>query len=92
MQLFASNYPKDKRFSKTNWTCRCGAKEESEVHLINEECLVYEDLRLKYPNLEDDDQKTSFFSDVLERREKLEEEDMRRTQDTLVAGDTTDSS
>ena len=54
--------------------------------------MVYEDLRLKYPNLEDDDQKTSFFSDVLERREKLEEEDMRRTQDTLVAGDTTDSS
>ena len=91
MHLFASNYPKDNRFYKTDWTCRCGTNKESESHLMNEVCLAYEDLRLKYTNLEDDDQRTSFFSDVLERRGRLEEGE-RRTQDTLVAGNTTDSS
>ena len=89
MHLFAGNYAKDYRFKKTNWLCRCG-KSESETHILEEKCPIYEHLRLKHPNLDDDKQRTDYFTAVLELRSQLEDKD-RRTQDTLVAGLATDS-
>ena len=44
------------------------------------QCQIYEDLRGQFSNLEDDTQLVNFFSAVLDRRGRLEEED-RRTED-----------
>ena len=52
---------------------------------------MYGDLKDKYPNLDDDNQLAMFFSTVLERRTKLEEQE-KRTEDALVEGISTDSS
>ena len=88
MQPFAGNYPNDRRFKKNNFMCKCKTKKEEESHLLSGECTVYGDLRRTYGDLSEDKQLVNFFSAVLERRERLEE----RTEDSLVAGDTTDSS
>ena len=68
MTEFAENFSKDKRFLRTNWLCRCGNERESEDH-ITKECLIYDDIRKEYEDLNDDSQLASFFSRVLERRE-----------------------
>ena len=60
MSEFADNFSKDKRFMRTNWLCRCGDQRESESHIL-EECLVYEDIRNEYENINDDTQLASFF-------------------------------
>ena len=91
MLQFASNYPKDRKFLKSNWLCRCKKEIESETHLRSGQCEVYGDLKDKYPNLDDDNQLAMFFSTVLERRTKLEEQE-KRTEDALVEGISTDSS
>ena len=49
------------------------------------QCTVYEDLRAKYLDLEEDKQLTKFFLAVLERRGRLEDKD-KRTEDALVVG------
>ena len=64
---------------------------ESKTHLRSGQCEVYGDLKDKYPNLDDDNQLAMFFSTVLERRTKLEEQE-KRTEDALVEGISTDSS
>ena len=91
MQPFAGNYPKDKRFMKTNGLCRCMLHKEEETHLTKGQCTVYEDLRANYTDLEDDKQLTKFFSAVLERRSRLEDKDAEDRQ-RPGGGDTTDSS
>ena len=91
MLPFASNYPKDRKFSKSNWLCRCTKENESESHLKSGQCEVYGDLKDKYTNLDDDNQLAMFFEDVLERRTTLEE-DEKRTEDARVEGISTYSS
>ena len=46
---------------------------ESESHLGKSECLVYEDTRNDYENLNDDTQLASFFTKVLERRDLIDD-------------------
>ena len=87
MHQFAANYPKDKRFARSNWMCRCKTEKEEETHLRSGKCAIYGDLKDKYPNLEDDNQLAKFFSSVLDRRTRLEEQD-KQTTDALVVGTT----
>ena len=72
MSEFAGNFSHDNRFSRTNWLCRCKATKE--VHLIEGKCQIYSSIRAKYANLENEDDLVAFFSDVLEERERLDEE------------------
>ena len=87
MQPFAGNFPGDKRFSKSNHRCRCSEEKEGETHLLTGNCPIYGDLRKKHSNLESDLDLLAFFSAVLARRERLEEEERR----PLVAGGAADS-
>jgi hypothetical protein len=87
MQPFGGNYSKDKRFSKTEWMCRCAEDREEESHLLSGNCSVYGDLREKYNDLESDENLVKFFSEVLARRESLEEAE--REERGLAAGRTT---
>ena len=75
MQPFAGNYSKDKRFMKSNWLCKCGQEREEENHLISGSCDVYGDIRNNYGHLDNDEDLVKFFSEVLERRDTLLEED-----------------
>ena len=84
MQPFAGNYPNDGRFLKTNGLCRCRLKKEDEIHLVKGKCTVYQDLRTKYPDLEDDYQLTKYFEAVLERRGTLEDKDKRKEESRVV--------
>ena len=52
---------------------------------------MYKELRQTFSEVEENIQRTKFFTAVLEMRGRLEEQD-KRTQDTLVVGDTSDSS
>ena len=74
---FAGNFSHDKRFSKTNWLCRCGLK-ENEAHLTAGTCPIYDDIWQGRGNLKNDEDLVKFFSAVLERRsllDRLEEEE-----------------
>ena len=75
---FAGNYSHDKRFSRTEWLCRCGRAKEEEQHLLSGNCEVYVEIRAAYPNFNDDEQLVNFFNEVLAMRDKLEEEDKTR--------------
>ena len=68
---FAGNFSKDKRFAKSNWLCRCGEK-ENESHIKDGTCPIYSDIRIKYGDLDNDEDLVTFFSEVLDRRSKLE--------------------
>ena len=73
MLPFAGNYSKDKRFSKTDWRCRCNDKIEDEKHIL-EECHLYKDIREKYESqLEEDEKLKEFFKDILKRRDEIDE-------------------
>ena len=73
MLPFAGNYSKDKRFSKTDWRCRCNNKIEDEKHIL-EECHLYKDIREKYESqLEEDEKLKDFFKDILKRRDEIDE-------------------
>ena len=88
MSEFADNFSKDKRFMRTNWLCRCGDQRESESHIL-EECLVYEDIRNEYENINDDTQLASFLAKVLERRDLIDDLDEGESEvNTMVAGAT----
>ena len=93
MLPFAGNYGKDRRFSHTEWLCRCGEERELESHLLAGGCKVYGGIRRKYGDLEDDEDLVEFFKEVLEKREELETNngDARglEGQDTLVVGTNT---
>ena len=75
---FAGNYSRDKRFARTEWLCRCGFAKEEEQHLLSGNCEVYGEIRAGYSNFNDDEQLVKFFNEVLDMRDKLEEEDKTR--------------
>jgi len=75
MQNFAGNFSKDKRFAKSNWMCKCKSSIENETHIIEGNCETYSQIRNKYRDLETEDNLVAFFSEVLEERERLEEEE-----------------
>ena len=75
MNPFAGNFSNDYRFSRTNWLCRCLESKEDENHLISGNCEVYKDIRTKYENLENLEDLLNFFNEVLERRDKLDDEE-----------------
>ena len=80
LQAFAGNYSHDKRFSKTQWKCRCENSIESEVHLLEGQCPVYGNLRDKYDDLENDENLIKLFNEILAMRKTLEEEEMEREE------------
>jgi hypothetical protein len=73
MLALAGNFSRDNRFRKTGWLCRCGGREKEEH--IRSHCVIYEDIRNKYGDLDDDDKLVSFFEEVLQRRDALEEQE-----------------
>ena len=73
MLALAGNFSQDKRFIRTGWLCRCGAREKQEH--IRSHCKLYQDIREKYDNLDDDEKLVSFFMEVLKRRDALEEKE-----------------
>ena len=73
MLPFAGNYSHDNRFLLTNWMCKCERSKESESHLLSGNCIIYGDINVKYTDLKEDIQLVKFFSEVLERRDKLNE-------------------
>ena len=74
MQPFAGNFKHCKKFQGSEWKCKCGLALEEEAHLVGGNCPVYGDLRADYPDLGSDEQLLGFFTAVLERRGRLEEE------------------
>ena len=71
---FAGNYTKNNKFKSSNWMCKCGQEKEQESHIIEGKCEAYKDIRANYDTLEDDENLLAYFKEVIERREKLEEE------------------
>ena len=68
MLPIAGNFSKDNRFKRTGWLCLCGEREEQE-HIMKQ-CKKYEDIRKKYG-----DSLVRFFREVLERRDRVREEE-----------------
>ena len=97
MLPFAGNFGRDRKFSHSEWLCKCKEEKELESHLLAGKCKIYGEIREKYGDLEDDDDLVEFFNEVLERREELEEsqelevETTRGLEDeeTLVVGQNT---
>ena len=84
---FAGNYENDKKFSRTNWLCRCGEKEK-EAHLTSGNCPIYDDIWEKRGDLENNEDLVKFFSAVLERRDLLDRlEEEERDAPSLGDGD-----
>ena len=54
--------------------CKCNKEMEKESHIIEGKCEAYKDLRANFESLDDDENLLAYFKEVLERREKLEEE------------------
>ena len=75
LQNFAGNYSNDKRFSRTDWLCKCRESREDEAHLMSGQCKVYGDLTEKYSDFTDDSL-IQFFSEVLARRDRLDKEQL----------------
>ena len=81
MLPFAGNYTKDKRFSRSDWLCKCREAKEEESHLLSGNCEVYGEIRQKYSNLDDDKQLVNFFNEVLARRDELDEEENNKKRE-----------
>ena len=79
MLAIAGNFSKDRRFKRTNWLCRCGQREEQE-HLLRH-CLVYDDIRARYHNLDNDDNLVPFFQEVLKKRDRIIEEEKKDNEE-----------
>ena len=75
MMPFAGNFTHDRRFSKTEWLCKCRQIKEVEGHLTSGKCPVYGDIRERYTDLKNDDDLVHFFQEVLDRREMLDKEE-----------------
>ena len=73
MLPLAGNFSRDNRFRKTGWLCRCGNREKQE-HIISH-CVIYEDIRKKYGDMDNDEKLVGFFEEVLQRRDELEEQE-----------------
>ena len=86
LQDFASNYFHSKKFSKTDWMCRCKKEVEEEGHIVSGQCEVYGDLRSQFGNLQEDKNLINYFQAVLDRRDSLKEEDRRQQSSTAAVG------
>jgi hypothetical protein len=86
LQEFAGNYSHNKKFSKTNWMCRCLKEVEKEGHIVSGQCEVYGDLRSQFGDLQEDKNLVQYFQAVLDRRDSLEEEDRRQRSSTAAVG------
>ena len=75
MHRFAGNFTHDRSFARTEWLCRCGNAKEEESHLLSGNCGIYGDIREKYETDIKDDDLVMFFTEVLDRRDQLEEEE-----------------
>ena len=73
MHPFAGNFSHDKRFSRTDWLCKCLKAQENEKHLISGECEIYGEIRDEFQNLDDIENLTKFFDAVLKKRDELDE-------------------
>ena len=63
-----SHFSSDKAYSKELWTCRdCKSKIDSIFHAKN--CIFFENLRQKYPNLDSDDQLVEYFKEIIKIRD-----------------------
>ena len=51
LQAFAGNYSHDRRFSKTDWLCRCQSAVEDEGHIVSGQRQVHGDLRTQFGDL-----------------------------------------
>ena len=51
------------------------------MHLLSGKCDVYGEIRGRYGNLDNDNDLVKFFSEVLARRDKLEEEKKKNCDD-----------
>ena len=71
---FAGNYKNIAKYKKTEGMCRCSQQKEQETHILSGKCEIYGDIRLKH-NISDDESLMKFFSEILQRREELEEQD-----------------
>ena len=78
LNAFAGNFSHDRRFSKTDWLCRCKTSIEDEGHIVSGQCPVYGGLRTQFGDLGEDRNLVAYFTAVLDRREELEEEDRTR--------------
>jgi hypothetical protein len=90
MSEFADNFAHDKKFMRTNWLCRCGSERESENHIIKE-CVIYDDIRSKHEDLNDDGQLASFFAQVLERRDLIDDVDEGERENNNMVANATDA-
>ena len=81
---FAGNFSHDKSFSKSNWLCRCGMK-ENQSHITSGSCQIYEDIWRDRGDLRNDEDLVKFFSAVLERRSLLVGWRRRREKHRLSA-------
>ena len=73
MLAIAGNFSKDNWFRRTSWLCLCGEREEQE-HIMKH-CKKYEDIRKKYGEIENDNSLVRFFREVLEKRDRVREEE-----------------
>ena len=73
MLPIAGNFSHDLRYRKTGWLCRCGAREQEEH--IRSHCKLYEDIRDKYCEMNDDEKLVAFFAEVLQRRDDLDDKE-----------------
>ena len=71
----AGNFKNDRKFAKTGWLCKCQKAFEDESHLMNGACEKYGHIRQKYGDMDKEEDLILFFSEVLEERDKLEEEE-----------------
>ena len=72
---FAGNFKNDKRFSGSSALCCCKRNFEDEPHLLSGKCEMFGDIRGKYGELNDNESLVSFFKEVLEMRDIIDEEE-----------------
>ena len=72
LEKFAGNYSNDRRFSSSEWLCRCKESREEESHLTSGNCKVFGDLKGRFGDLHDDENLVQFFQEVLIRRDEID--------------------
>jgi hypothetical protein len=66
---------RDSRFLGKNLLCRYVSKEEQEYSRM--ECPIYTDIQEKFNDLDGDDYRVMFFQEVLDRRDKQNDEETK---------------
>ena len=72
LENFAGNYNNDRRFSSSEWLCRCLEAREEESHLTSGKCKVFGDIKERFGDLHDDENLVQFFQEVLTRRDEID--------------------